>query len=169
MKFCHKCNVMKVETDFHKNRSTKSGLDVYCKRCYKIWKAEHFVPSKPRVEYSKQRRNSPHGRYVYTKNQAKIRHKEWSLSEQEYTETISKSCFYCGGDLPIGGSGVDRQDNSKGYISGNIVPCCASCNSIKGSTLTWQETLIAVRAIQKYRSDNEKAANSQTNNIGGTW
>jgi len=156
---CARCRVSKEFNEFYKNRSSRTGYDTYCKRCYKVWKAEHYVPSKPRIEYFKQRRNLPHGRYLYTKTQAKVRHKEWNLSEIEYTEAISKPCFYCGGSLPIGGSGIDRLDNMKGYISGNIVPCCATCNNLKNSTLTWQETLVAVRAIQKYRSNNaEKTA-----------
>lgn len=155
---CARCRVVKIDTDFYKNRSSRTGYDTYCKRCYKIWKIEHYVPSKPRVEYFKQRRNQPHGRYLYTKTQAKVRKKEWNLTEEEYTEAISKPCFYCGGPLPVGSSGIDRLDNNRGYISANIVPCCYTCNNMKNSTLTWQETLVAVRAVQNYRrSINEKA------------
>jgi hypothetical protein len=155
-KRCGCCKLDKDLTDFHKNRSGKFGVDVYCKRCYKVWKAEHFVESKPRIEYAKQQRNSPHGRYVYTRNQAKVRKKEWDLAETEYRDAISKPCFYCSGPLPIGGSGIDRLDNTKGYVSGNIVPCCYTCNNLKNSTLTWQETLVAVKAIKEYRKCNEK-------------
>lgn len=148
---CAKCHVAKAPTEFHKNRASRTGCDTYCKRCYKLWKIEHYVPSKPRPEYFKQRRNQPHGRYLYTKIQAKVRKKEWNLTEEEYTAAISKPGFYCGGPLPIGSSGIDRLDNSRGYVSGNIVPCCYTCNNMKNSTLTWQETLVAVRAIQEYR------------------
>ena len=153
MKTCSCCKVAKNESEFYKNRTTKSGYEWYCKRCYKVWKTEHFVSSKPRVAYSERYRSNPHGRYLYTKSQAKVRHKEWDLSETEYVEAISKPCFYCGGPLPVGGSGLDRMDNNKGYVSGNIVPCCFTCNNLKGSTLTWQETLVAIRAIQKYRKE----------------
>lgn len=151
---CARCRVVKEDKEFYKNRSSRNGHDAYCKHCYKVWKAEHYVPSKPRAAYFAQRRNQPHGRYLYTKTQAKVRHKEWNLTEAEYTAAISKPCFYCDGPLPVGSSGIDRLDNSKGYISGNIVPCCYTCNTMKNATLTWQETLVAVKAVQKYRSEN---------------
>jgi hypothetical protein len=35
--------------------------------------------------------------------------------------------------------GVDRVDNSVAYRIGNLVLCCAACNSIKGSILTCAE------------------------------
>lgn len=30
-------------------------------------------------------------------------------------------------------SGIDRLDSTKGYIHGNVVPCCWDCNKIKGA------------------------------------
>jgi hypothetical protein len=33
MKMCTKCKVEKDESDFHKNRHTRSGLQSWCKRC----------------------------------------------------------------------------------------------------------------------------------------
>lgn len=36
------------------------------------------------------------------------------------------SCSYCGGP----GGGLDRTDNSKGHVSGNCVPACATCNLV---------------------------------------
>lgn len=41
----------------------------------------------------------------------------------------NKRCFYCGD--PINRIGLDRYDNSKGYIKGNIVACCTTCNRMK--------------------------------------
>ena len=166
MKRCNKCNTVKEDQEFHKNRSTKSGLDVYCKRCYKVWKIEHFVASKSRTEEAKRYRSSPHGRFLNAKCQAKVRKKEWTLSEIEYLDLVSDQCFYCNGPLPIGG-GIDRLDNSKGYITGNVVPCCFRCNNLKGAELTWQETLIAVRAIQEYRRKTHEKSSIKYINASG--
>jgi hypothetical protein len=33
--------------------------------------------------------------------------------------------------LDIRYSGLDRVDSSKGYIHGNVVPCCGECNLLK--------------------------------------
>lgn len=50
------------------------------------------------------------------------------------------------------GSGLDRTDNSKGYLIKNVVPCCGICNSIKGSNLTHSEMIVAMRAVMKLRN-----------------
>ncbi len=41
-------------------------------------------------------------------------------------------CHYCG-DVMIDQklTGIDRIDNSKGYITSNVVPCCKICNMMK--------------------------------------
>jgi 5-methylcytosine-specific restriction endonuclease McrA len=43
------------------------------------------------------------------------------------------SCFYCGfkPSWPETHNGIDRYDNSKGYIEGNCVSCCFKCNMTK--------------------------------------
>lgn len=47
---------------------------------------------------------------------------------------MSMPCTYCG-DTPTNTSpnGLDRVDNSKGHILGNVVPCCETCNMMKGT------------------------------------
>lgn len=65
---------------------------------------------------------------------------EWNLDVSEFTELISRDCYYCGsppnavrqtgaGDFLY--NGLDRLDNNKGYDLGNVVPCCWTCNSAK--------------------------------------
>lgn len=41
--------------------------------------------------------------------------------------------------------GVDRADNSQGYVFSNMVLCCGPCNAVKGSILT-QDEMLALRA-----------------------
>lgn len=68
--------------------------------------------------------------------------KDFSLTIQEFAEIISKPCYYCG-KLPsntarhdsrfavVNYSGIDRVDNLRGYVSGNVLPCCGVCNTMK--------------------------------------
>lgn len=63
----------------------------------------------------------------------------------------NKKCFYCPNDLPEVGSGMDRIDNSKGYLLDNIVPCCTSCNKIRGNNLTHEEMVVAMNAVNTFR------------------
>lgn len=66
----------------------------------------------------------------------------FELTKEEFREISQQNCYY-GGESPsnickghILGSdfiynGIDRIDNTKGYIKGNVVPCCIKCNKIK--------------------------------------
>ena len=66
---------------------------------------------------------------------------EFSLSLFEFKRIVSKKlCFYTGVIMskPIGESSakdsdltLDRIDNSKGYVSGNVVACTKAANNIK--------------------------------------
>lgn len=67
----------------------------------------------------------------------------FSLTKREVFELVTQPCYYCG-IVPnqvyrSQGSyqtlmyrflynGIDRVDNARGYITGNCVPCCGSCN-----------------------------------------
>ncbi len=95
--------------------------------------------------------------YSY-KNGAKQRGIEFSLSEEEVHELVTKDCFYCKAppsNVMYGGrnknyyvlhNGIDRSDNDLGYITGNVVPCCRRCNYAKRDMsveefLTWAHRL----------------------------
>ena len=72
------------------------------------------------------------GHYKHLKNSAKNRGLLVTISFSEFAKLNSLPCYYCGGELPKVGSGVDRIDSSLGYISGNVLPCCEWCNKAKG-------------------------------------
>lgn len=67
----------------------------------------YYCDSKPSNEYNARKRNR-----VNTKN--KINYA--ANNSDEYT------IYY---------NGIDRVDNSKGYIPGNVVSCCTTCNTAK--------------------------------------
>lgn len=79
---------------------------------------------------------------------AAAREKEWRLSEVQFRALTEGACHYCG--MPPSQvrtpnnrldqnrewssytySGLDRVDNSLGYVPGNCVPCCETCNRAK--------------------------------------
>lgn len=62
---------------------------------------------------------------------------EFDLPRVLFEELIRGRCKYCGEDRRserngISYMGVDRVDNSMGYVPGNVVPCCKICNYAKG-------------------------------------
>ena len=76
------------------------------------------------------------------KSSARHRGYEFKLSKEKMREIMKKPCIYCGvlpGTIRTAGkhngsyiyNGIDRIDNSKGYIVDNCVPCCKICNFAK--------------------------------------
>jgi len=55
---------------------------------------------------------------------------EYSLTKEQYEELIYKPCYLCGFKNTVG-NGLDRQDNSIGYIYENVLTCCSTCNMMK--------------------------------------
>jgi len=73
------------------------------------------------------------------------------MTFEEYLAIIKKDCWFCG-ITPIGanGMGIDRIDNNKGHVSGNIQPCCFVCNGMR-SKLTVESFISKVSRIAAYR------------------
>lgn len=69
----------------------------------------------------------------------------WDLSPAEFRSLTSRPCHYCArppskvkrvkrkSDPGYTYSGIDREDNTIGYVVSNCVPCCMSCNISKGT------------------------------------
>jgi hypothetical protein len=51
------------------------------------------------------------------------------LTLEEMMLFWGKPCAYC--DREIVTIGLDRVDNNKGYVVGNLVACCGTCNMMK--------------------------------------
>jgi hypothetical protein len=64
---------------------------------------------------------------TYAKS-ASSRNIEFRLSEIEFAEIVQQSCYLCG---LVDKNGIDRFDNSKGYLLENCRPCCGHCNLMK--------------------------------------
>lgn len=83
--------------------------------------------------------------YVYSgyKRDSRRRSLVFSLSLNDFYEISQKLCYYCGEkptkkqrkDLRCYGdfiyNGIDRFNNSIGYVKSNCVPCCFVCNRLK--------------------------------------
>lgn len=92
-----------------------------------------------KLEYGQANFNEVYNAY---KKGARLRGYEFELTKEEFKEIITKPCIYCGEEKrqhhtkrTTNGifeyTGLDRYDNSKGYIIDNVVPCCTTCNKIK--------------------------------------
>lgn len=91
---------------------------------------------------------------------AKRRNIKFTLTKTQFKKITSQKCYYCehppttiwkvnkrlNGLYPH--NGVDRIDNSKGYVKNNCVPCCSFCNNAK-SAHTQKEFLGYIEKIYK--------------------
>lgn len=81
--------------------------------------------------------------YNHYRKEASDSNRVFELTKEYFRELILSDCYYCG-DPPsnvrkmprVNGvlvyNGVDRIDNSIGYVLGNVRPCCKDCNFLKG-------------------------------------
>ena len=75
------------------------------------------------------------------------------LSESEFDSITGKACYYCGNEGP---NGIDRLDNTRGYVLDNCVPCCKHCNYVK-SNLSVGVFKEWVTRFVNYQTDNKTA------------
>lgn len=76
-------------------------------------------------------------KYNQYKKSAEKRGYVFNLSKKQFTNLILHRCYYCGceGYSLLGDgskyNGIDRVDNTIGYIKENVVSCCKLCNLSK--------------------------------------
>lgn len=156
LKLCKQCLKEKTRKYQKRYRHTDKGKAA-------LKKNNASVAGKARKDrYLKSLVGASKNRFALAKHSAESRGKEFVISFDEYTKEIVKPCFYCN-DILVDesshsgakgtGIGLDRIDSSLGYVSGNIVRCCGTCNRIKGNNLTSEETKAAVDAIILLRKE----------------
>lgn len=95
---------------------------------------------------------------------AKKRNIEFLLEKKHFFNLLDGNCIYCGiepqSNYTYGKkntivdysqfkyNGVDRINNTKGYINGNVGSCCKICNNSK-STLTVSDWLVWISRVTK--------------------
>jgi hypothetical protein len=93
----------------------------------------------------------------------------FEIGRDEVRALSQKPCRYCGAEPEVqvragrratayngfySGNGLDRIDNTRGYVTGNVVACCAQCNSAKG-TQTEAEFLAWAKRIADHQAERD--------------
>lgn len=97
------------------------------------------------------------------KEGAKNRNLDWALTDEEFFALTKSNCHYCD-DPPLNisksksqylpdfqYSGIDRVDNTKGYMPGNVVASCRICNAMK-EKLSQEEFLNHIAKITRFQT-----------------
>ena len=117
----------------------------YCVRCVRVVRSRRRGPTaEQRLALNRINRESYRaGRQAFWKarSQAKRIGRAWFISRDQHAAPMRRPCTYCRLSLPDfrAGGGLDRLDNGRGYVPGNVVPCCGLCNYIRGSFFTPSE------------------------------
>ena len=93
------------------------------------------------------------------RKQAKQRGHCWELPSEKFDELTAQICHYCGLSPSNTArhyksvfvyNGIDRKDNSKGYIEVNVVPCCKTCNRLKKS-MSYDDFVTYLNRVSAFR------------------
>jgi hypothetical protein len=109
----------------------KSG---HCSECSKAYRRAYHDAFKHR----------PDIRYNNMRSNAKRRGLEFDITFGEYCDLVQQPCFYALNWTRDILTGIDRLDSTKGYISGNCVPCCGRHNLYKSDFMSAEQTKMAV-------------------------
>lgn len=102
------------------------------------------------------------------KSNAKNKNHAFELTTEKFVSLISSNCDYCGRKphqklwqgkssalhLAFRWNGIDRVDSAKGYVEGNVVPCCKPCNEMK-SDRSREEFLELIKAVYHHSTVRE--------------
>lgn len=138
-----KCPVCKEHkplnaTYFCRHSKRPSGFNGTCKTC--VNEAQNGFnkknPAVIRARAAKWKKDNPI-RYKIReyKASAKKRGLAFPLTHEQVENLVTQPCHFCG--TPSAG-GIDRKDNSQGYLLENCLPCCQYCNRAK-YTRTYDE------------------------------
>jgi hypothetical protein len=142
---CPTCNEVRVTKSHNKK-------DKRCKQCYSA--SQRLAPNA----------NSTYKVLIASvKSGAKKRGIAYELSFDQFKDIVQDNCFWCGekpasknpkGErmptIPAPANGIDRIDNSIGYIYTNCVASCQVCNVAKNNH-TEQEFLAWIEKIYKFK------------------
>lgn len=91
---------------------------------------------------------TPRRRFNQTRDNCRRNKMQFLLTLEEFIFFCEQPCFYCKSVIDATGAGLDRVDNTIGYVITNVVTCCFTCNRMK-ATQTFDMFLNQVRTVYK--------------------
>ena len=168
MKFCTKCSKEVKLSNFHKDKTSKDGLYRWCKDCKRDYDKNYRKSEKIQSYYNSEEYKDSKISYInknYLKHKlntlkAKIkfsgRNLEFSINEKdlqvvEYCPLLGIKLNYkkVRGVFDWSIASIDRIDNTKGYIPGNVWIISRLANTMKGMAskeelITFSENILEI-------------------------
>ena len=158
---CFRCDRSLAATpeNFHREKSRPLGLAYECKDCHRARKkgrdrrkerwgtltAEQKELRRQRMlRWSRtQRGRATHLRKAYQRIDA------CDLTAAEILDYITQPCVYCG--TTTENRGLDRIDNRRPHIKGNVQTACTDCNIMRGDRFTVAEMMLIGKTVAQIR------------------
>jgi len=128
-------------------KGIKEDLVQRCEACYSTMRKVEDNRKRDR-NYSLERLLNPERHFREYVVSAAKRNIEFNISVEEFTEVVTKPCYYCKKYDETEVLGIDRIDSFKGYVKGNILPACEICNTMK-KQLTMKEFASHIALLYK--------------------
>ena len=131
---CTSCGKMQAFKNFHKHATCKYGVNTVCKSC-----------RKPRSKKDYETKTIEYKLWHSAKTRADRFNKEFNITIEDIV--VQNKCPVFGveyvSNTPYAPS-LDRLDNSKGYVKGNIIVMSKRANALKGdATIEELKKLVA--------------------------
>jgi len=124
---CPGCVTIKPTSAFDTDRSRPEGHSGHCKPCRKERHGDYYRA------YEEKRKHCLSTRYHNYVQNSRRTNRTFELTLECFASITSQPCIYCNGYEPEKDhTGIDRLDNSRGYLLDNIAPACWPCNRLKG-------------------------------------
>jgi hypothetical protein len=92
-----------------------------------------------------------YSKYLYRASKKDL---DFALTKEQFTNFTANNCYYCDKESSkTHTNGIDRKDNSIGYIIENCASCCSQCNYMKGS-LTEDDFIETCKRVSDYNLKN---------------
>jgi hypothetical protein len=125
--------VAKIWMNARQKKIEQLGTEEYLKQNAETAKRWREKNQDKMAETNENKKNSRKLNFSVYVRSANIKNIEFSLTYENYISIVEKECYYCGIQQEKGFNGIDRLDQSKGYVLENCVSCCKMCNFMKGS------------------------------------
>lgn len=159
---CFRCTRSLVASpeNFHREKSRPLGLSYECKECHRQrkkgrdrrkerWSALTSEQKTLRKARMQRWNRTQRGRATQLRK-AYQRIDECDLTAEEILVFILQPCVYCG--TTTVNRGLDRIDNSKPHIKGNVQTACKDCNVMRGDRFTVEEMMLIGKTVAEIRA-----------------
>ena len=146
----YNCECLECNREFVVDgRNVRNGLSKRCAECG--IKLGHQKQTGVKKSKKSAKEIAEHYLYNTKAKDARKRKFEWNITKEQFVKIIYLNCTYCGSEPNttvnptknhaleasraaecfITYNGIDRLDSTKGYVEGNVAPCCSICNKAK--------------------------------------